>query len=97
MEQQASKLYESLMSLSEQLAAAISARDADRAARGIRKDEHVVHVSDGAVIRGCEYREPNPESRKRRGITHRSRKPTSGVSRTLVIAANATARPGTST
>ncbi|MBE3133346.1 MAG: nuclear transport factor 2 family protein [Acidobacteria bacterium] len=57
MERQASELHEALMSLSEELAAAISARDADRATRGVREDEHVVYVSDGAVIRGREYRE----------------------------------------
>lgn len=46
-----------LISLSDQLAAAISNRDADGAARGVREDEHVVYVSDGHVIRGREYRD----------------------------------------
>ena len=52
MQEQRCDLDESLMSLSEYLAAAISFRDADRATRGVREDEHVVYVSDGTVIRG---------------------------------------------
>ncbi len=43
-------------SLAEDLAHAISIRDAAGAARHVREDEHVVYVSDGTVIRGAQYR-----------------------------------------
>lgn len=47
----------SLLALSDQLAAAISSRDPERAAGGARDDNHVVYVSDGEVIRGHEFRD----------------------------------------
>lgn len=57
MESATDKVDAQLISLSDQLAAAISNRDADGAARGVREDEHVVYISDGHVIRGREYRD----------------------------------------
>ncbi len=50
------ELKTSLLALSDQLAAAISSRDPEDAARGVREDNHVAYVSDGNVIRGHEYR-----------------------------------------
>lgn len=47
----------SLLALSDQLAAAISSRDPEGAARDVREDNHVAYVSDGYVIRGHEYRD----------------------------------------
>jgi len=44
-------------SLAAELAQAISDRDAAGATRHVREDEHVVYVSDGAIIRGTEYRQ----------------------------------------
>jgi len=46
-----------LLALSDELAAAISRRDAEGAACGVRNNEHVAYVSDGLVIRGREYRD----------------------------------------
>jgi uncharacterized protein (TIGR02246 family) len=43
--------------LSDELATAISSRDANGAARVFQKDDHVAYVSDGAVIRGRELRD----------------------------------------
>lgn len=51
------KLQRALLMLSDELATAISSRDADGAARGFQKDDHVAYVSDGAVIRGRELRD----------------------------------------
>ena len=51
------ELKMSLMALSDQLAAAISNRDAEGVARGVRDDNHVIYVSDGEVIRGHEFRD----------------------------------------
>lgn len=48
---------DSVMHIMEELAAAISARDADAAARYIREDHHAVYVSDGQLIRGTAYRQ----------------------------------------
>ena len=50
------ELKTSLLALSDQLAAAISSRDPEDAARGVREDNHVAYISDGKVIRGHEYR-----------------------------------------
>lgn len=47
----------SLLALSDRLAAAISSRDPEGAARDVREDNHVAYVSDGHVIRGHEYRD----------------------------------------
>ena len=51
------ELKTSLLTLSDDLAAAISSRDPEGAARGVRQDSHVAYVSDGNIIRGHEYRD----------------------------------------
>lgn len=50
-------LQNKLIRLSDELAVAISKRDADGATRGIIEDEQVVYVSDGKIIRGKDYRD----------------------------------------
>jgi uncharacterized protein (TIGR02246 family) len=50
-------LDRALFALSDDLATAIARRDADAATRGVREDDHVAYVSDGAVIRGREMRD----------------------------------------
>jgi len=52
----AAGLQHSVESLADELAEAISNRDAAGASRHVREDGHVVYVSDGTVIRGTEYR-----------------------------------------
>jgi hypothetical protein len=47
---------DSVTRILDELASAISKRDADGAARYIRQDHHAVYVSDGRLIRGTEYR-----------------------------------------
>ena len=51
------ELQASILALSDQLATAISRRDPEAAAHGVRDDDHVVYVSDGEVIRGREFRD----------------------------------------
>lgn len=48
--------HDSVEAIATELAAAVSHRDADAAARRVREDDRVVYVSDGLVIRGRDYR-----------------------------------------
>jgi len=48
---------DSVVRIMQELASAISRRDANDAARYIREDHHAVYVSDGYLIRGTSYRQ----------------------------------------